>query len=367
MITRIQPDTNSVGVRGKEFVIHFDEVVSEHPAGASSLDDLVLISPRDGAPVVDWHRSSISIRPRKGWRANTTYTVTVLPGISDLRGNIRTASTAVTFSTGPAIPHTSFSGVLFDWLTGLPVNTGMVEAHPLTDTTVAYVAASDSLGHYRMIGLPPARYAVRGYIDKNRNRALDPGEAFDTTHAQLTDTLSLELLAFAHDSAGPRLGSVIESDSVTLRAIFDTPLDPRVQLATTQFSLMGPDSARIAIVSVKPAGQDTTRATPVLEPVSQSAVPIPQRRPATSTVILPKPTRALLFRDVLIRIAKPLHPGSTYTLYVTNATGPTGRTLSSNHQFAAPSAPRQPLPPKPPARAPVVPPGKIPVKPAQTN
>src|SRR5665213_4500782 len=46
MITRIQPDNNSVGVRGKEFVVHFDEVISEHPAGATSLNDLVLISPR---------------------------------------------------------------------------------------------------------------------------------------------------------------------------------------------------------------------------------------------------------------------------------------------------------------------------------
>ena len=351
MITRIQPDTNSVGVRGKEFVVHFDEVISEHPAGATSLNDLVLISPRHGAPVVDWHRSSLSIHPNKGWRPNTVYTVTVLPGIADLRGNVRTTPTIVTFSTGASIPQTVLGGTLFDWLTGLPVNTGMVEARPVTDTSVVYVAASDSVGHYRMRGLPASQYMVRGYMDQNRNRALDPGEAFDTTRVYLTDTLNLELLAFAHDSTGPRLGSASESDSVTIRAIFDTPLDPRVPLTPALFRLTGADSAQIAIVSVTPVRPDTTRAAPVFAPVSQSAIPIPQRRPATSTLVLPKPTRPLLVRDVLIVIANPLHAGSIYRLDAIDATGPTGRKLSSDRNFTAP----KPLPPKLPVNSPAKP------------
>ena len=353
MITRIQPDTNSVAVRGKEFVVHFDEVISERPASAASLNDLVLISPRNGAPVVDWHRSSLSIRPKKGWRPNTTYTVTLLPGITDLRGNVRTISTVVTFSTGPSIPRTVLGGTLFDWLSGLPVNTGMVEARPVTDTSVVYVAASDSIGHYRMLGLPPAQYEIRGYVDQNRNRALDPGEPFDTTSASLADSLNLELLAFAHDSTGPRLGSVAVEDSVTIRAIFDTPLDPRLPLAPSQFTLTGPDSARVVIVSVKAARQDSTRAAPVLPPVSRSVIPIPQRRPATSTLVLPKPTRPLLVRDVLIVVAKPLHAGSTYRLTAVNAVGPTGRALSSDRTFGVPSLARPPAasntPPKPAA------------------
>ena len=342
MITRIQPDTNTVGVRGDEFVIHFDEVISEHPANATSLNDLVLISPRNGAPVVDWHRSSISIRPNKGWRSNTTYTVTVLPGISDLRGNVRTTPTIVTFSTGASIPRTVLGGTLFDWLTGLPVNTGMVEARQVTDTGTVYLAASDSIGHYRMLGLPPAQYMVRGYVDQNRNRALDPGEAFDTTRVYLADTLNLELLAFAHDSTGPRLSSVAVSDSVTIRASFATPLDPRVPMSPTQFTVTGADSSRIGIVSVAAVRQDTVRAAPASLPVPQSAIPIPQRRPLPTTLILPKPTRPLLVRDVLIVIAKPLRAGSIYRLNAINAIGPSGRTLSSDHSFSAPLIVRPP-------------------------
>ena len=89
MITRIDPDTNTVNVRGSEFIIHFDEVINERPAAAPTLGDLVLVSPRDGEPDVSWHRNAISIHPRKGWRPNTPYTVTLLPGVSDLRGNVR--------------------------------------------------------------------------------------------------------------------------------------------------------------------------------------------------------------------------------------------------------------------------------------
>lgn len=340
MITRIEPDTNTVNVHGSEFIIHFDEVISERPTGAATLGDLVLISPRDRAPVVDWHRSSISIHPERGWRRNTAYTVTLLPGVSDLRGNVRAAPTQVTFSTGPTIPRTQVRGTMFDWLNGTPVAVGLVEARPFADTTLAYVAATDSLGHFAMRGLPAGSYHVRGFLDQNRNRGLDPGEPFDTTSSTLADSLALDLYAFAHDSLGPRLGSVSVQDSITLHAIFDTPLDPRVPLDPARFALVGPDSARVALRAVNPTRPDTAGAHPVTPPpapVSQSAVPIPQPRAAPARV-LPKPSRPLLFRDVTIITAAPLRRGATYRLQAIAATGPTGRTLTSEKTFVVPAA-----------------------------
>lgn len=351
MIVRLSPDTSAVNVRARSLEIEYDEVISEHPANATSLNDLVLVSPRNGAPHVDWHRSRLSIRPSKGFRPNTAYTVTVLPGISDLRGNIRRTPTVVTFSTGASIPRTVFGGTMFDWLSGLPVNTGMVEARLLTDTSIVYLAASDSIGRYRMVGLPPAQYLVRGYQDPNRNRALDPGEAFDTTRVYLADTVNLEILTFAHDSAGPKLGTVAPVDSVTLRAIFDTPLDPRHMLTASQLALTGTDSSRIAIVSVTAARPDTTRATPSLPAVSQSAIPIPTRTPGAEPMVLPRPTRPLLVRDVIIVLARPLRAGMTYRLAVLNAVGPTGRTLSSDRTFTMARAAAKPSTPAANARA----------------
>jgi hypothetical protein len=361
MITRIEPDTNTVNVRGNEMVVHFDEVISERPTGATSLGDIVLISPRDGAPVVDWHRSSISLHPSKGWRPNTAYTVTILPGISDLRGNIRASTVQVTFSTGPTIPRTQVHGIMFDWLNGTPIATGLVEMRAATDTTLVYVAATDTIGNYVLRGVLPGTYRLRGFLDQNRNRGLDPGEPFDTVTVTLADTLTRDLYAFAHDSAGPRLGSVTVQDSVTLRAVFDTPLDPRVPLDPARFVLVGPDSARIALRAVTPARPDTTHAvapiSPPPTPVSQSAVPIPQPRGPVARV-LPKPARPLLFRDVVVITATPLRRGATYRLQVIAATGPTGKTQTSERPFTVPAAaPRDTtratpsrVPPRPPQR-----------------
>ena len=100
-LVSVSPDTNATNVRASSVTFRFDEVVSERPGAASSLDKLVVLSPSDGAARVRWRRSRIQVRPRRSFRPNTTYTVTLLPGIADLRGNIHTTPFTTTFSTGP--------------------------------------------------------------------------------------------------------------------------------------------------------------------------------------------------------------------------------------------------------------------------
>ncbi|HVD61031.1 MAG TPA: Ig-like domain-containing protein, partial [Gemmatimonadaceae bacterium] len=100
----ISPDSGRTGVTPKEVRFRFDELVSERPPSVPTLNALFLISPRDGEARVDWHRSEISVRPRRGWRANTPYTVTMLPGLADLRGNVRNVGATIVFSTGATIP-----------------------------------------------------------------------------------------------------------------------------------------------------------------------------------------------------------------------------------------------------------------------
>lgn len=351
MIKRIRPDTNAVNVRGDEMVVDFDEVISERPSGASStLSDLVLISPRDGSPVVDWHRSSLAIHPRRGWRKNTAYTVTILPGIADLRGNVRGNTVTVTFSTGSTIPATVLAGTLFDWLEGTPVITGIVEARPVADTSVIYIGATDSVGHFRLRGLPPAQYIVRGIIDRNANRGLDPGEAYDSARVSVADSLSLELLAFAHDSVGPKLSAVTPQDSVTLRANFGTPLDPRVPLTAAQFVVIAPDSTRVPVtVAIRASADTVPHATSPLasrvQPQSGgsaggSVVPLPQP-PRRGQLPLPKPAVPLLYRDVVITLSHALRPGLAYVLRATGVRGPTGHVATSNLTFTVP----KPAPP----------------------
>ncbi|MGI8547839.1 MAG: Ig-like domain-containing protein [Gemmatimonadaceae bacterium] len=373
MIGRITPDTNRVNFRGREIVVNFDEVISERPAASvPALADLVLLSPRDGQPNVDWHRDALVISPRRRFRANTTYTLTLLPGIADLRGNVRKATTEVSFSTGPRIPATMFRGVVFDALSGAPIANALVEVRPVSDSTLVYIAAADSTGRFHMRGLPPMQYAIRGYADQNRNRGLDPGEPVDSTRVNLADSLAVELLAFVHDSAGSRLSGVSVQDSTTILATFSTPLDPRTPLDAAHFLLLRTDSTRVPIRSVL-ARPDTAglsaAPSPVAPVASQSAVPVPRPVTALTTAARPRPARALLFRNVAVVLGATLQPGTTYVLRALGALAPNGRRVTSDRSFSVAKLPtpadtakgnaaRTRIPPVTPPRTPAATPAR---------
>src|SRR6476620_952516 len=225
-IIAIAPDSGRVSVKPPEVVFKFDEVVSERPAGAPSLSALFLISPRDGGPKVDWHRSEVAVKPRRGWRSNTAYTITMLPGITDLRGNVRNTGKVTIFSTGAEIPKSRVAGIVFNWITGGVAQKGIIEARSVTDTTLVYVTATDSAGTFSFPNLPPGQYRLRGLIDDNNNQGLDPREAWDTTTIALTDSIRVELMAFAHDSVAPRLTDVVMRDAAHLELLFDRAIDP---------------------------------------------------------------------------------------------------------------------------------------------
>ena len=147
-IVAIVPDSGSVGVKPKEVLFKFDEVVAERPPSVTTLGDLFLISPRDGVPSASWHRDAIGVKPARGWRANTPYTVIMLKGLADIRGNIRNTGASTFFSTGTAIPRTRIAGNVFDWVTGSPANGALVESFVVPDSIHAYFALADTTGAF---------------------------------------------------------------------------------------------------------------------------------------------------------------------------------------------------------------------------
>jgi len=333
------PDTNATKTRPRALVVHFDKVISERPSTpGGTLESAVVISPRDGSPDVDWHRNSITVRPPHGWRANTTYTVTILPGITDLRGNLMKTGTTITFSTGDSISHASITGTTFDWLTGTPLTNAAVEAVASTDTTLVYVGVTDSIGHFALPGLSAGTYLVRAYTDQNGNHALDAKEAFDSTTVAVRTTEWVEMLAFVHDSSGPMLNNVTVQDSTTLRVSFGTPLNPVKPLTIENFTLKGSDSTKIAITAVTPLRQDSVApATPqpqrgLIPSATGAPLPTVKRAP------IPRPSRPLLYRDVLLTVATPLRQKVGYSLHADRVTSPTGVAATSNRTFVVPEA-----------------------------
>jgi hypothetical protein len=345
----VTPDSNEVNVRDRNVTFRFDETINDRGSGAQELDNYFLVSPSDGNPRLSWHRSRIDIRPRNGFRDNTAYTVTLLPGLSDLRGNPMRAGASVVFSTGSSIPPNRISGVVFDWAAERPAARALIQA--VTPDSVLYLAQADSLGRFTVGPLPNGSYLLRAIIDANNNRAQDRSEAFDTARVVAPQVGTLELLAIVRDTLPPRIASVTMVDSVSLRATFDRPLDPDHPPSATAFRLVAADSTAIPIVAVltpraeeaetqarQRAYADSLRradslAGRLLTP-RPAATPAP---PAGTRPSVPPPYSALL-----LRVARPLAPNATYRLSVTGARALSGRTSDSERSFATPRPPPPP-------------------------
>ena len=348
-IVAITPDSGTVGVRPREVLFQFDEVVSERPPGATTLGDLFLISPRDGVPNASWHRDAIGVRPSRGWRANTPYTVIMLKGLSDIRGNVRNTGASTFFSTGTVIPHTRIAGTVFDWVTGAPANGALVESFVPPDSIHAYAALADSNGAFVIQHVPPARYTLRAYIDRNKNQAIDPSEAWDTVSISLADTLRKDLVIFTHDTVPPRIRDVRAPDSLTLQIAFDKPVDPNQTLSAANFAVIGPDSARVPIATAGPASKDTAGriSAPVAAPPTAVPIPPPTRRD-TTVATKPLMQRPLPISEAVIKLQRPLAPKLTYRVRATRIRGLLGHTGDSERTYTAPAPPP---PPTPPARS----------------
>jgi Bacterial Ig-like domain len=360
-LVAIIPDSGAVGVKPKEVVFRFDETVAERPPSVTTLSDLFLISPRDGVPEASWHRGAIGVRPTHGWRANTPYTVIMMSGLADLRGNVRKTGASTFFSTGTTIPRTRLAGNVFDWVSGTPANGALVESFVPPDSIHPYVAIADSSGAFVIEHLPPARYIVRAYLDRNKNLGIDPSEPWDSISINLTDSARTDLVIFAHDTVAPRLRDVRLVDSLTLQVTFDRPVNPSQTLSAANFAVMGPDSSRVPIVSAGPPPKDTTTkvnppitAPSAIRPLARGRAPTPGGR---DTTLVPKPVmpRPVPISDAVIKLQHPLTPKLVYHVRAIGIRGLLGRTGDSDRTFSPPVPPPL-LPAKPAATTPAPPP-----------
>lgn len=335
-IVKIAPDSGKTGTKPKEVIFRFDEVVNERPSGATSLNGLFLISPSDGEPRVDWHRDEITVRPKRGWKDNTAYTITMLPGLSDLRGNTRNKTAVTLFSTGATIPAGRIAGTLFNWAAAQPITrAGIVQAWPRSDTTLVYVASTDTAGAFVLRNMPPGQYVVRGLSDDNNNRGLDPREAWDTASVTLQDSSKMDVYAFVHDSLGARLQTIVVKDSVTLELAFDNPLSLGQPLSAANIRVRAPDSTSVGITAVTLPPPDTTAA-------------------------VRRMSRALPTRTVTVKLASPLRVKTTYRVRVTDVKNLMGVLRSSETTINTPAT--LPVIARPGAATPPLAPPPAPVK-----
>jgi len=367
-----RPDTNAVNFHGKAVSFRFDGVVSDRSGPKQDLTGLFLISPRDGDPRVDWHRDRIDVRPRRDWRANTAYRVTLLPGLADLSGNVLQTPYTMVFSTGPTLPTLGVVGRIFDWSTGREAANAVVEAVLDPDSAAArpavkrgqrpdsevYITTADSTGQFQIGPFGAGTYTVIGFVDANKNLTRDPGEIWDSTQVHITTTQPmLELLAAKRDTIGPRIMTIVADDSVTLRVTIDHPLDPQAPLDTAQFRIMSSDSAHLTVLAVRTlAAYDTARARAradstriadslaVLRDTLKRAPPKPKPAPPKAGPEVPKPSRPAPATVLMIDLALGSHvrPLTQYRVTATDLVNLLGYKATSTRVFATPKPPAPP-------------------------
>ena len=358
-LMKVTPDTNAVNVKDEAVSFFFDETISDR--GAQEVDSYFIVSPSDGAARVDWHRSRIDVRPRHGFKPNTAYTITMLPGLTDLSHNIMKSGASLTFSTGPTIPKLRLEGIAFDWVQGKPAR-AWLEA--ITPDSVIYLAQTDSTGRFVLGPLLDGTYLVKAYTDQNNNRALDRGEMFDTLRLRTPVTGPVELLMAIRDTLPAHMSVPVVVDSVTLTVGFDRMLDPAQTLDAKAFRLLASDSSETPVVSalsprdlrridslVAKTRSDSIRRAdsvagkPVAPPPAPPAI-VPSlggrdaKAPATP---LPTPSKSPPFSSVTLKLGRPLVPNSDYRLSVSHIRALSGRDTSSVRRFSTPKPP----PPKP--------------------
>lgn len=377
-LLKVEPESGAVNARPRAVVLTFDEVIAERGGGSGGLASSVVVSPVSGETMVAWSRDQLYVRPSKGFRPNAVYTVTLLPGIADLRSNVMKTGRTIVFATGPDIPETRITGRAFDWAKGTPVTKGYVEAIARADSTV-YLAITDSTGAFVLRHLPPGDYLVKGVVDNNTNRRLEPREPWDQRPVTLRDSQQVELLAFVHDTIGPRISALTVQDSLTLKLTFDQPLLPDLALAPSLFRLATADSQTVPIAAVLTAAtadslakleaarkadslakadtsaaarRDTTSGArpgapsprPPGGPPAQAVAPAmadttppsaPRGRPGADSAKAPppKPSRPSPISDLVLKLESPLVPGTRYAITSLKVAGILGAFRENQRAF----------------------------------
>lgn len=360
-LVRITPDTSAVNVREKVVTFQFDETINDRGTGPQEVGAYFLVSPSDGEPNISWHRSRIEVRPRGQFRPNTAYTVTMLPGLTDLHTNKMKTGAQVVFSTGPVIPPYYINGIAFDWAGERPAPFAYMEA--LTPDSVRYLAQTDSIGKFTIGPLVQGTYLVRAIIDANSNRALDRNELFDSLRVAVPLPGPIELLAAARDTLPARISTVERTDSVTLTVTFDRVLDPAQTIDVSAFRLVAADSSVVPITRVStPRGlkleqdsaakvsADSARRADSVAGKKLVPLPVPGPPPAVggkpAPAPPPKPSRPPPFPTVTLRVGRALGNNQDFRLSVKGLRSLSGFTQPSERRFTTPKPPPPPPPRK---------------------
>lgn len=375
VVISVTPDSGAVVPDFDDDVeIQFDEIISEMGGGrgggggarrgsAGGLGSYILLSPVEGEVRVRWRRSRITVRPNDGWERNRIYRLELLPGLQDLQNNASQDGRVIYFSTGPEFQDTRLQGVAIDWGRRTFFRDALISVRPAGDSA-GYLVRADSSGTFSLTQIPPGDYVVYGIGDQNRNRRLDAREASDSVAATLvvSDTASVELWMFPHDTNPPRAITAAIVDSLATSVETTHFLDPGQPLSSDMVRLLLlPDSTPLSV-----AGLWRTEAYDSIQVARRPAPTPPDSAQADSAAIsdtVPSPdtqaaardttgqqrepaifgTRPPLSASVVVEAEAPWAPDARYVIEILGLRSAAGYTVDTLRVvFIAPPAPAPP-------------------------
>ena len=306
---------------GQVISFRFSERVSERPA-RGVLNDAVMVSPRVGPVRVEPGRELIEVTVDGGLQSGMVYRFTLLPVITDLFGNVMREPFELVLTTGGALIEDALAGQVLDRVTGRTVEgveVALLPPSPVSDT-IFHVSRSDAAGLFMFRYIPPGRYNLIAFQDRNRNLAPDPSEPFGRRAVLLnpSDTLLADVTILEPDTSAAQLVRADVADSTALRLVFSDYLDP--------------ESVSLVAVSLDaPEGEVAPQIEGVLHPTAWNARNDSVRAQAGGrvprpgeTVTVPGQERGGLPRgvplpvqEVIVTLAEPLSVDVPYQLLVT--------------------------------------------------
>lgn len=172
------PAQKTTNFNSEKIVLLFDEFVQ-----LKDLPNQMIVSPKLKTPVeVSAQGRKVEVTLKKDeLRPNTTYRIFFGKAIADMHESNSIPGFEYVFSTGNHIDTLKLRGNVVDAFTTKPVGNVLVGLYPTgkqNDSIVFkespdYLAQSNENGEFFFSSLPPKKFRVMGFTDKNRNQVYD--------------------------------------------------------------------------------------------------------------------------------------------------------------------------------------------------
>lgn len=213
-LLRSNPEHQALNVQTDQLTLLFNEYIE-----VVGFPKTVTITPSFTKPLkYKWHGKEATILFPEALRPQTTYVLTLNTELRDWNGVALKTPISIAFSTGETINRAEIAGEVLTPKLGTAAPNADIWAWVRTNNALPdltkeadYRTQSDTEGRFKLSYLPETAFFVLALSDRNRNRKLDPTEAFalppfSTLQAVLADTTKAQETLAAH-SALPALAA----------------------------------------------------------------------------------------------------------------------------------------------------------------